>query len=493
MIVEKFDGSVERKILIAMIVNFKVIGRISAKWNSGGLFQNKWCNIVGNWCVKFYQKHQKSLDRSIETRFQRWALKHEYDKENIELITKFLVSLNQEYTRLNEDINADFILDTADDWFNQVKLDRLCDKIKELLKLGKVKEAEELRFKSNKIEVAASSGVDFFNDKQAILAPFQKDAFEVLIPYEDGLGEFFGTALRRKGFVALIAGEKVGKSTWMIDMVYRALLNRMKVAYFILGDMDDREVYGRLEMRMTGMPEESSEDRNWPCKISIPNSIELPTFKQGPPKLDRKDVVFERSIKVPDVEEAITKIRKRFKSDKCFLKISVNDAKQLSAAGIDSLLETWKCDFVPDVVVVDYADNLDSITHGNLDPRHKENENWTELKRISSSRDCLVITATQVNRGGYGNYVIARDNISEDKRKLAHVTALFAIQSTSEEKDIDCQRLNCLGRRKGKYNELRCCFVAGQPAIGHPSIKSIFPSLKSQISLPKKKKEDKFE
>ena len=41
----------ERRILIAMIVDSVVLGRISGKWDKRGLFKTKWANVVGKWCM----------------------------------------------------------------------------------------------------------------------------------------------------------------------------------------------------------------------------------------------------------------------------------------------------------------------------------------------------------------------------------------------------------------------------------------------------------
>jgi spore coat polysaccharide biosynthesis protein SpsF (cytidylyltransferase family) len=54
-------------------------------------------------------------------------------------------------------------------------------------------------------------------------------------------------------------------------------------------------------------------------------------------------------------------------------------------------------DFVPNVIVVDYADIL-APENLKLEGREKHDETWKMLKNLASSRNCLVITATQSNR-----------------------------------------------------------------------------------------------
>ncbi len=58
---EERDGSVERRILIALVTDRVVLARVASKWNwDGGLFASKWSNLVAGWCVDYHRRHAKA-------------------------------------------------------------------------------------------------------------------------------------------------------------------------------------------------------------------------------------------------------------------------------------------------------------------------------------------------------------------------------------------------------------------------------------------------
>ena len=57
----------------------------------------------------------------------------------------------------------------------------------------------------------------------------------------------------------------------------------------------------------------------------------------------------------------------------------------------------------------------------------KQNEIWKNLRALSQSRNCLVLTATQADAKSYEKNVLTMSNYSEDKRKFAHVTAMYGL------------------------------------------------------------------
>ncbi|MBT9138972.1 MAG: hypothetical protein DDT31_01552 [Syntrophomonadaceae bacterium] len=128
-------------------------------------------------------------------------------------------------------------------------------------------------------------------------------------------------------------------------------------------------------------------------------------------------------------------------------------------------------DFAPDVIVIDYADILASDYKGEF--RHQENEKWKALRRLSQSRKCLVITATQTDTDAYKKKSITLDNFSEDKRKYAHVTGMLTLNQTPEEKEAGTMRLNWLLLRDGEFGGNNEVTVAQALRIGQPMLFSV--------------------
>src|SRR5688572_22664780 len=101
MIVEERNGSVERLVLVSMIVNSLVLGRIAGKWTKEGLFASDWANIVSKWCVWHYNKYGKAPRQMIEGLFNTWANKTK-QKHLIEIVESFIASLEGEYKALSK-------------------------------------------------------------------------------------------------------------------------------------------------------------------------------------------------------------------------------------------------------------------------------------------------------------------------------------------------------------------------------------------------------
>ena len=89
MKIQKKNNNIERQILIGMIVDQIVLGRISAKWQRG-MFKSKWANIIAKWCLKFYAEYEDAPLNQIENLFEAWAEKTK-DKESINLLINFSI------------------------------------------------------------------------------------------------------------------------------------------------------------------------------------------------------------------------------------------------------------------------------------------------------------------------------------------------------------------------------------------------------------------
>ena len=166
-------------------------------------------------------------------------------------------------------------------------------------------------------------------------------------------------------------------------------------------------------------------------------------------------------------------MKRKIGSRQSYLKLSVHPNSTLSVSGIKNILRTWEQEeWVPDIIVIDYADILDMDSY-KLEGRDRINETWKQLRSLSQIYHCLVITATQADAGSYDATLIRRCNFSEDKRKFAHVTGMVGINQTDPvEKELGVMRFNWLKLRDGKYSENVCVYIAGCLAVASPMIKS---------------------
>lgn len=458
----------ERTILTQMIVSRSVLARVTSKWGRhGNLFRSSWANMIGQWCVEHYRKYETTPKHNITERFQKWADKSE-DKETVSLVSDFLGSLSAEYKRAKKS-NSQFYIDMASDYFNKVKLERFKEELEELLEAGRVDKALELHQEFAKVEMGSGTTIDVLEAKDAVRQAFE-DSAEPVVKYPGRIGQFLNPYLVRDSFIAFQAPEKGGKSYWMLDVLIRALEQRRKVAYFVLGDMSEGQVIKRIGCRLAGIPLDRKD-----LTIQIPVKL-----KRGPQesKVSFKSKSFKQQLTWRKAYRAFRKFKKsHIRSMDSYLKMQVHGPDELSVEGINEQMKAWETEgFVADVVVVDYADNLDMTGYNTDEPRHQSHKAWKAMRRLAQNHHCLVVSATQSNAAAYAaneeGKLMSRKNFSEDKRKLGQVNGMLGINQFPGDSDMGITRLNWIVLREGHFSDKRTCHVAGCLAVGRPCILS---------------------
>ncbi len=281
------------------------------------------------------------------------------------------------------------------------------------------------------------------------------------------MGEFLSEHFEREGFIAFAAPEKRGKSFWLLETVFQALRQRRKVLYYILGDMSEDQANTRLYSRLTRRPSRSGE-------IRIPTSIKV--------NKEKTEAFVERKFEQREqptgreIWEAFEKLRRATAMKVLPIKTRCASASAISASQVkQDVKEYCQSGWVPDVVVLDYADLLapESSTR-QQDFRHQVNESWKILRGISLDYHCLVVTATQAAATSYDAKTIRKRDFSEDKRKAAHVTGMLGINQTGVEKEKGIYRLNWIVLRDGKWADHQVVWTVGNLGIACPCIKSTF-------------------
>ena len=461
MQIKSTDGSSERMILIGMIVDPIVCGQIADKWEKR-LFRSKWANLISLWCTTYYKKYNKAPRKQIEGLYKSWERKS-HDKETVKIVNKFLSGLSDEYAELKRDTNPKYILDRAGEYFSEVRLERLREDIESALTSNDISKALTRVSDFNEVQMGDSETINVFQDLKAWDEIFTDEA-PSLIKYPGPLGKFFGNQLARDSFVAFAAPEKRGKSHVLMDMAYRAVLQRRKVAFFEAGDMSPAQLKKRLAVRACARP-------FYKETIKYPTAIRK--LKDQKVSVDCEPRTFTKNMSKAEIRKRSRKIYKsRIRSKDSYFKLRFYANSMLHTAHIEEKLREWAREgWMADVVVIDYADILD-MSYSHIEGRDRIDKTWRELRKISQIFHCLVVTATQTNRLSYDADTITRKHSSEDKRKLAHVTAMYGINQTTEEKIQGVMRFNCMELRDGAYAEGTCVFMAGCLSVGNIAIRS---------------------
>ncbi len=458
------SGEPEREILAALVLNETVLGRVAAQGTSN-LFVSKWSNVVAGWCLKHFQKFQEAPQRAVGSYFNDW-MQSSHSDEEVRDVDSFLSSLSGQYGE--KTFNPEHILDIAGKHFNKVKLTRLVQSVQMDLDANELAKADALVTNYSRIELGVGAGVELYNDDEAARSTFDEDVREPLVVYRGALGDFFGRVLRRGGFISFLGPEKAGKSYWLLDVAFRALEQRRKVAYLQVGDLTEVEAKERFLVRAARHP-------LWPETIKIPTELTPPANQKDdkPANVVHKEMVFKEGLGAKRAVESCKKLREEvIRSKKAYFRLSCHPNYSLDVSGIRAILDGWERDgFLADVVVIDYADVI-APPAGYKDFREQTHMTWMNLRSLSMDKHILLVTATQSDAASYNVRLLTRKNFSEDKRKISHVTGIVGINVDSDEKENDQCRLNWVVMRERRYSWKNVVHVAGCLAIANPALKS---------------------
>lgn len=461
MKIEVKDSSEERTILIGMIVDKTVLGRVTMKWERD-MFSSKWANLISGWCRKYYDKYKKAPGTHIKSLFSNWS-KDNRNEKLVDLVGGFLDGLSKQYVRLEKESNSDYIVDLAGKYFNRIKLERLIEQTEANLTNNDTDKAVADIANFRQIELGVGKGIFPFEDKEAIKKCFEEE-HKCLIKYPHGLGKFFEDRLERDGFIAFMSPDKRGKSFWMLDIAYRAMIQGRRVAYFECGDNSESQIMRRFMTRAARHPRKAG-DVKYPVTLELDEEDEAQVGHET--RKFTEPLGWKKSYKA---------CKNLIENKKCFskLRLSCHFNSTLNVDGIRGVLDIWdKDEWIPDVIVIDYADIMNLDHHG-LEGRDRIDYAWKQLRRLSQERHCLVVTATQSDAAAYDVNTLSKKHFSEDKRKIAHVTGMIGINQTNKEKEQGLMRLNWIVLREDYFSESKCCYVATCLPLANIAVRSLF-------------------
>jgi len=459
--VRKYKADEERTLLAAMILHTPVLEQIALHTaGSPKPFRSKWSNVIAGWCLGHFAQYQKAPRKAVRNLFTQYAATAR-DEEAVETIETFLLGLSEEFSDKSKEVNKDFLVDLASKYFRKVKLERTVREAEAALDKDDVDFAESCLSSYSGISFAASDWIDP-TQSEVVLDALQNADSQPLIQFRGDLGTFLSAHFERDGFISFVGPEKRGKSFWLLETVWQALMQRRRVLYYIVGDMSKKQVIRRLVTRAIRRPLRAG-------------SVQRPTTisRQGKGVAVEVDPrSYSESVPHQAAVRTMREILAKTGASESRLKLKCVGPSSLTASDIERDVRLFShTGWIPDVVVVDYADNLaPEPSAKNWDYRHQVNESWKVMRRISSDHHLLFVTATQAAASSYNNAVIRKSDFSEDKRKNAHVTGMLGINQTSEEKSQGIYRLNWVFLRDGGWSDNEVVWTAGCLGLACPCI-----------------------
>lgn len=514
----------ERRIITGLIVSKDYLDRVQKFWDST-LLESPELRIIADWCMDYYNKYGRAPDTNIQSIYIESLKKMNISKAEGQYIEDLLDSLSDEYGR-DTQFNSAYLYDQTVKYFKTRELERYNEEIQGLIDLGQLEQAEKLaQSYSPKITTDIEIGLDLSTEEalNRVDRAFN-ETMQRVISFPGALGNMWNEHLVRGGFFSLLAPEKRGKTFMLLELSLRAIRQKANVAFFQAGDMtesqllrricvyiarrSDREKYCQERFAPVGdcifnqIDSCQRSDRN--CDHGIFEDINLETFLRNQAQFVNLETLREKWEDFPDYEPCdshscdkrkgtvwIRKIDKTrpltakkakeelsrfFHKYRRRFKLATYPAGTLTVSEMKKCLNSWeKYDgFVPDVIVVDYADILSADDGRVNEYRHRQDHIWKNLRALSQERHALLVTATQADAESYKKGRLSLSNFSEDKRKLSHVTAQYGLNQDPQgrEKRLGIMRINEIVVREGEFSTDNEVYVLQDLAAGRPFLES---------------------
>lgn len=513
--IRKIDAGLDRQIITGMIVSTNYLREVIPLYKPQFLTAPFAVQVAG-WCIDYYKQYEKAPVKHIQDIFhskQRGGL----NDEQSEQIEQFLQSLSDEYEHADK-FNVQYLLDQTEKLFRRRSLKHLAEDIEAYLSQDQVDDAEHQLSDFKRVERPVGMGINPLQAMEVYQRAFaEREDPLFLLP--GAYGELINPHLIRGGFIAFLGPAKIGKTWRLMDLAFKAIASRCNVAFFQTGDLTENDFIIRQAVHFA----KRSNDARYCGEIIVPVADCL--INQDPEttpacpynKASNNSVFVEGVIDLtiphttctycrtekgsPYIPAAWWATRSKvepltwqdgWKATKKWeklhraraFKLHTSSNSSINVRGIVHQLDLWEQyeGFVSDVIIVDYPDIM-APEDNRKEKRHQEDDRWKALRKLSQDRHCLVVTATQTNRAGFGDEDVMITNLGEDKRKADHVTAFFGLNRTEEEEERGIIRVANLLAREGKREVFRQAMVLQCLEIGQPYLFSYWHH------KPKKKKE----
>ena len=505
---ETVSKELEREAVTALIMSDKAV-LSTREYIDLGLFSNFLTKNVAQWCLEFFDKYGKSPKLHIKDLYE--ANKSKVDDATAELIELFLVNLSDTFAS-QATYNEDFATERLVEFLNLSRAAQLLDNVGDSLDrvdaqkvIDQIQEFQPIKLNSN--PMCSYDDLLYLAEDRMEMPP--------LMEYPGALGQLLGP-VSRSSFNVILATEKRGKSQFMLYFAKLAAKKKRRVLFISAGDMTLEEISERERLAATGMNQKLKEPQIvfqpvLDCRQSQTGScmeydfddLNLPSGEKLIPEevLDKHpdhtpctkcrrsetnwkefkpavwwEAVEMRPVSKETINAALMDYQKQFKK-LCGKNGKVDflffATKTCQPEDIESeLKKRMEAGEPVDVLVLDYMDILAAPNRARrMDERNQINATWEEMRRISQVYDLALITATQGNRSMYDSDA-EQGSTSEDKRKAAHVTCMYALNQKPYEKEQGLIRVGVLFKRDGDANLLQEATVLHSFSLGKVHIAS---------------------
>lgn len=249
-----------------------------------------------------------------------------------------------------------------------------------------------------------------------------------------------GLGLVPQQLLVLLGSANRGKSSFLVHLGKYAAATRKKVLHISL-EMSEQKMCQRYFQSFFGLTKRQME-------VPLTN-FEFDELRRlnG---FSTTTLVNRKSLRDDDIA---TFLKNKIKGGRVFdnLWIKRFPTSSLTISGLENFLDALERsnNFVPDVLLVDYADIM-KLDQRNL--RISIGDTYKELRRIAVERNVAVGTVSQANRLAEGAKVLGLEHLGEDYSKAATADDVWAYVQTKSEERLGLARLIVLKARDEERN-----------------------------------------
>ncbi len=475
------SAKIEEFILMGMITSTELLTSLYPIKKE--YFTSSYTQIVCEWVLKYFKKHNKAPEVTISSIFN--AKKSSLDKEEEMVILKMFQRIEEQFA-IQKQTNSEYLIDEAKKYFEKREMEIKVEKITGLLSMDDVKGAkEELEKPSNFNSIIIDDeNCDPLSEKRVEKALFSES--ECLFRFPGAVGDIIGDC-RRKWSVMFQAPMKRGKSQMLYEGCFLAATDGLKNIHISL-EMNEDDSTTRWAKRITARDFEEgpitfptfdcllnqkgiceNKHRIVNCvkiidekeNIAVPYSPEIEytpcTFCRNHPKYKKLFVpavwyytIHKPSIREKSSLEMIEAVNYFYRGNiKSFTYPKYSKTIVEIYQDVESFI--MRTGFYPDIIWFDYWDITKPI-RGYSNGRDFYDEVWKIGTGYAQKLNVLQFGATQASRASLKKYLMEEEDTTEDIRKLAHIDALFALNQSREEKRAGIMRLGALVHRHRKFD-----------------------------------------
>ena len=217
----ELDISIERRIIIGMIVSTDYLKAVQSWWDDDFIVSQV-AFTLSNWIWEYYEKYSEAPVKEIQGIYDE-KKKTLPDDVAEEIGYDILPSLSEEFKHKDK-FNIKYLLDRTVEYFRARHLEIHNEKERELILAGKNDEAERLRALYLPLVSKNNEDYDGFymgsEESIEMIGRAFSEQEKGLIEFPGPFGDLLNAQLGRDAFVAFLAPEKRGKSFILLEMGY---------------------------------------------------------------------------------------------------------------------------------------------------------------------------------------------------------------------------------------------------------------------------------